>query len=107
MSFHRKNSKNKESFLQEKILQDLRSLGQHCECFKIEKTSDNGIPDIFFTTKITGPVLIETKKSNGILSALQVLKIDKLRKCGTKAFPCYTWAQWVELKSLMMLKTLF
>ena len=90
-----------ESKLQSDILGDLRSYGKYCECFKIEKTSDNGIPDIFFTTKFTGSVFIETKRALGKAKKIQEYKIDKLKKCGSKAFICYTWFEWVCIKKLI------
>jgi len=91
-------SSKSESDIQSSILADLRSLGRHCECFKIQKTSDNGEPDIFFTTRITGAVLIEVKKPGGRISKLQISKLKKLNDCGTKAFACYSWQAWVEVK---------
>ena len=51
-----------EKKLQTKILNDLRSLGKYCVAIKIIKTSDNGVPDIFFSTALTGGIYIETKK---------------------------------------------
>jgi hypothetical protein len=90
-----------ESKLQSDILSDLRSYGKHCECFKIEKASDNGVPDIFFSTTITGPVFIETKRLKGKAQKLQTVKIDRLRECGVKAFFCYSWNQWVNIKSII------
>ena len=89
----------KESKLQSDILADLRSYGKYCECFKIEKASDNGVPDIFFTTKFTGPVFIETKSLKGYAKKLQQFKIKKLQECGAKAFICKSWMEWITIKS--------
>ena len=88
----------KESEIQSKILTDLRSRAKNCECFKIMKASDNGEPDIFFTTKETGGVLIETKRPSGSLRKLQENKLEKLNKCGTPTFVCHSWEEWVEVK---------
>jgi len=89
----------KESRIQSLILKDLRSLGKYCECFKVESPSDNGVPDIFFTTKETGAVFVEVKRPSGVLSKFQKEKLEKLNSCGTKAFACYSWEGWALLKS--------
>jgi hypothetical protein len=90
-----------EAKLQSDILTDLRSFGKYCECFKIKSASDNGLPDIFFSTKHTGPVFIETKRKDGKAKALQLLKIKRLQSCGCKAMLCFSWEEWVEIKSLI------
>ena len=90
-----------EAKLQSDILSDLRSFGKYCECFKIEKSSDNGVPDIFFTTKFTGTVFIETKRLLGQAKKLQLLKINRLVKCGTRAFVCNSWEEWIGIKDII------
>jgi len=87
-----------EGVLQDKILKDLRSYGKLMVCTKVMKTSDNGFPDIFFTTFHTGAVVIETKQEHGVASKLQESRIQKLNNCGTKAFICNTWPRWIEIK---------
>lgn len=62
------------------------------------KASDNGFGDIFFSFKITGAVFLETKRPAGKLRKLQEKKIESLNECGTKAYACYTWEGWVEIK---------
>lgn len=89
----------KETILQGKILKDLRSLGKYCLAFKIIRTSDNGVPDIFFTTAITGGILIEVKKIRGEKRTNQIHVVNKLNSCGTKSYFCETWKEWWELKS--------
>jgi len=93
-----------EKKLQTYILDDLRSFGKHCECFKIEKASDNGVPDIFFTTILTGAVLIETKRLDGVASRLQLIRLENLRRCGVQAFVCYSWQQWIAIKEAIGLQ---
>lgn len=90
-----------EKDLQTKILNDLRSLGKYCEAFKIIKTSDNGIPDIFFSTALTGGIFIETKRPKGEIRKLQILKIKKLTLCGCQSFSCYTWDEWWDVKKAL------
>ena len=90
-----------ESNLQTKILRDLDSRGKHCVAFKIEKSSVNGTFDVFFTTKKTGPILLETKARKGRVSALQNEMHKNLSECGCKSFFCYTWPQWVSLKNML------
>jgi len=90
-----------ESKNQTKVLNDLRSFGKYCECFKIIKTSDNGEPDIFFTMALTGPVLVEMKRLAGGPEKLQSIKIQKLRECGAKVFVCHSWEEWVEIKRIL------
>lgn len=87
-----------ESKFQTKILNDLRSLGKYCEVFKIIKTSDNFIPDVFFSTALTGGIFVETKRIKGRLSKGQCYKIESLNLCGSRSFACYDWAEWWELK---------
>ena len=89
----------KESSIQTKILNDLRYLGKYCTCTKIMRTSDNGIPDIYFTTKLTGSVFIETKRIIGKTSEVQKNKIKKIKSCGTKVFLCHSWKEWLSIKS--------
>jgi hypothetical protein len=91
----------KESALQSKILNDLRSLGKYCTVFKIIKSSDDGVPDIFFTTAHTGGILVETKRTTGVTTKLQALMGIKLNMCGTKSFICYSWEEWMEAKQLL------
>jgi hypothetical protein len=88
-----------ESQLQSKILNELRSFGKYCECFKIIKASDNGEPDIFFTTRLTGGVLLELKRLSGSPEKLQKIKIAKLNDCGTKTFVCHSWDEWCRIKT--------
>jgi len=95
---------SEESNLQSKILNDLRSFGKYCECFKIIKASDNGEPDIFFTTILTGGVLLELKRLTGSAEKLQIFKINKLNKCGTKTFVCHSWQEWVSIKKILNLE---
>lgn len=87
-----------EKKLQTKILNDLRSLGKYCVAFKIIKSSDNGIPDIFFSTALTGGIFIETKKLKGDIRKNQVSMIHKLNFCGTRSFSCYAWDEWWDIK---------
>jgi len=89
----------KESKLQYSILKDLKSYGKYCESFKIEKSNENGVPDVFFTTSLTGAVFIEVKKEDGVLSPMQIVKLASLNNCGTKAFSLYTWKEWVDIKA--------
>ena len=94
-----KNEKN----IQTKILNDLRSFGRYCECFKIIKASDSGEPDIFFTTALTGAILIETKRPAGIIQKIQKVKIAKLNKCGTPTYICNSLERWLEIKAELKL----
>jgi len=87
-----------EKGLQTKILKDLRSLGKYCVAFKIMKTSDNKIPDIFFSTALTGGIFIETKKPKGPIAKGQTTMIHKLSVCGCQSFPCYNWEEWWDIK---------
>lgn len=89
----------KESSLQGKILKDLRSFGKHIVAFKLMRASDNGLPDIVFTTKCTGTVFIEVKRRGEKPRQLQEFMIDKLNNCGSKAFSCDSWERWIEIKN--------
>jgi len=95
------NKTPRESILQSKILKDLRSIGKDCICFKIEKASENGIPDIFFSTPLSGEVFVETKRLTGSISNIQEFQIDKLNHCGAKAFKCYSWEEWIQIKRIV------
>jgi len=90
-----------EKNIQDHILKDLRSYGRFCECFKIIKSSDSGEMDIFFTTKITGAVMLEVKKPGERPRKLQEYKISKINECGTKAFYCDSIESWGNIKSLI------
>jgi hypothetical protein len=91
-----------EQKLQTKILKDLRSY-KHMICFKIMKCSDNGIPDIFFTSKITGPCFLEVKKFGEIPDPIQFLILGKLNFFGVHAYWCYCWEDWVKIKRVINL----
>jgi len=88
----------RETKIQTKILNDLRSFGKYCVCTKIMRASDNGIPDIYFTLKLTGSIYIETKTLIGVASKVQKNKIKKLNACGTKTFVCHSWEEWMAIK---------
>ena len=90
-----------EKKVQTQILTDLESLGRYCECFKIMKANKNGEPDIFFTTKLTGGILVECKRLDGDARALQSVKIAKLNACGTRTFICHSWEEWIEIKNTL------
>jgi len=92
-----------EKKVQDIILDDLRSFGQYCEVFKIMKASDAGEPDVFFTTCLTGAVLIEVKKGKGVVRKLQKIKIAKLNSCGTRTFVCHSIEEWIALKKNLTL----
>jgi hypothetical protein len=78
-------------------LNDLRSMKGFL-AFKIEKCSDNGCPDVFFTSAMTGAVLIEVKAPGEKPSPLQNSFMFKLWECGTRAFWVETWEEWVNIK---------
>lgn len=87
-----------ESTLQTKILNDLRSLGKNCVAFKVEKASENGVPDVFFTTKKTGAVFVECKSQDKDPSKKQTAMIQWLNECGVKAFKCWDIGDWNGIK---------
>lgn len=87
-----------ESTLQTKILNDLRSMGKDCVAFKIMKASEDGVPDIFFTTFKTGAVFIECKAPNGVISPKQKAMIQWLNGCGVKAYECWGINDWINIK---------
>jgi hypothetical protein len=87
-----------ESKHQSNILDDLRSYGKYCECFKIKRANENGVPDIFFTMALTGAVLVELKDDHGDESKIQTHKIEKFNKCGTNCYTVYSFKGWVKLK---------
>jgi len=87
-----------EGKLQDKILKDLRSYGKFIVCTKVMKASDNGFPDIFFSTALTGAVLIETKREDGEAAKIQELRIKQLNERGSRAFVCNTWEGWIAIK---------
>ena len=87
-----------EGRLQKKILKDLRSMKGYGECFKIMKASDDGVPDLFFTTALTGGIFIEAKALTGVASPMQKHKIKQFNLCGSRTFLCNSWEQWMEIK---------
>lgn len=92
-----------EKKLQTKILKDLESFGKYCEAFKLMKINKNGEPDIFFTTALTGAVLVEAKREAGNPRKNQESKLKKLALCGTPTFVCRTWDDWIALKKRLRL----
>lgn len=98
-------SKKIEQNLQTKILKDLNSLGKCCVAFDVMKCSEGGVPDVFFTTVVTGPVLVEVKKPGGVLSRKQEDMIANLNDCGCKSFVVWNWSDWVAFKKVIGLVT--
>ena len=91
-------NKGEESKLQNIILSDIRSMPSTV-CFKVESSSDNGVPDIFFTTKCTGGVFIEVKKPrDSVTSSVQNIMNTNLNKNGCRSFFCKSWREWVDIK---------
>ena len=94
-----------EQNLQSKILRDLTSMGKYCVAFDVMKCSEDGVPDIFFTTVQTGAVFVEVKQPDGVWGEKQKEMHKYLNECGTKSFIVWTWAEWVEVKRELGLKT--
>ena len=87
-----------ESHLQTKILKDLRSQPKYIKAFKLESSSDNGNPDLFWTCQLTGPCVLEVKDLGKKPRKLQESQMKGLNDCGTKAFWCDSWSGWVDIK---------
>ena len=87
-----------ESEHQKVIMKDLRSYQKFITCWKHIVTSENKIPDIFFTSCYTGPCLIELKKDDGEPCGGQIYKIKKLNKTGIKAFVVKGVDGYIKLK---------
>jgi len=90
-----------EKKIQNQILIDLESFGEYCECFKIMKANKNGEPDVFFTTILTGAIMVECKRLTGVAQKLQLTKLTKLAQCGTRTFLCHSWEEWCKIKELL------
>ena len=90
-----------EGKLQEKIFHDLDSYGEALEYFKIVTSNKNGTPDAFFTTTLTGGVLLELKAKGKELRIIQETMRIKLNKCGCKAFKADSWIEWVTVKNML------
>lgn len=94
-----------EQNLQSKILRDLNSLGRYCVAFDVMKCSEDGVPDVFFTTEQTGGVFVEVKQPDGDWSTKQQDMHKNLNDCGTKSFVVWTWQEWVLVKRELGLVT--
>ena len=94
-----------EQTLQTKILLDLNSMGKHCVAFDVMKCSEDGVPDVFFTTAVTGPVFVEVKKPDGVWSTKQKDMHKNLNDCGCKSFVVWSWSEWVAVKREINLVT--
>ena len=86
-----------ERLLQTKILGDLRGMNNGWAT-KIEKASDNGVPDVFGTVVTCGPFLIEVKAPGKKPEPHQITIHATLRRCGCRTFSCDSWERWVEIK---------
>lgn len=84
-----------ESEIQTRILHQLEGVPD-CECFKIRKANKDNVPDLFFTTKKTGPWFVELKKDGEEPRIGQYKIIDKLNRCGIQATWVSGWSGWIE-----------
>lgn len=75
-----------ERFDQTDILNDLRAFGKYVTVWKNMVTSENNIPDIVFTSCLTGPVVVELKKSDEDVKGGQMTKLIKLNSTGMDAY---------------------
>ena len=87
-----------EQNLQTKILQDLNSMGKHCVAFDVMKCSEDGVPDVYFTTVKTGSVWVEVKKPDGVWSKKQQEMCQRMHECGTRSYVAWLWSDWVKIK---------
>ena len=69
--------------------------------FKIEKTSDNGVPDIFFCSWNTGTVFVEVKAPGKKPKPHQQAMINRLNASGVKAFYVDSIEGWVKLRNAL------
>jgi hypothetical protein len=83
-----------ESKVQAKALRQLKNI-PGCECFKIMRANEDHIPDVFFTTKKTGPWLVEFKKDGEEPRPGQYKKINKLNECGMQSCWVEGWSGWI------------
>jgi hypothetical protein len=92
----------KESILQTKILNDIRSWDNSIAT-KLEKASDTGWPDII--SVVSGlPVFVETKSLGKKPDPHQVLIHEKLRASGALVFVCDTIEEWLVIRSSIYMR---
>lgn len=88
----------RESEIQSKILSDLESYKPYIECFKIEKANKDGVPDVFFTSVLTGGVFLEVKKPGEKPSETQTHQMRRLDMCGCRCFVVDCVKDWISVK---------
>jgi len=95
----------KESILQTKILNDIRSWDNSIAT-KLEKSSDIGWPDII--SVVSGlPVFVETKAPKKKPDPHQILVHDRLRASGALVFVCDSVEEWLSIRnSIYKIKSL-
>ena len=69
--------------------------------FKVEKTSDNGVPDIFFCSLRSGAIFLEVKDVGKKPKPHQQAMINRLNAAGVKAFYVDSIEGWIRLRSLL------
>ena len=84
--------KQPETKLKEKVLADLKSLGDICWGIKTNERSRRGVPDILCCIR-GGFFAFELKSSSGHVDRLQEITLSKIKKAGGVAVAVYpdTW----------------
>ena len=97
-----RKSKPKESVLQKKVTDYIRSNYKHSVTFKVEKSSVDGTPDFFFTIPIFGPGMIEFKRDITCEPRPnQVSMIARLNKGDCPTFVVHTFEEWMSIKAII------
>jgi hypothetical protein len=88
-----------ESSLQRKIIRSAESeFRGDIIAWKAEKSSIDGVPDLYFAIVGIGSVHIEVKRDKDSKPRpSQVFVINKLKKAGVRTYVIDTWEDWVVL----------
>jgi len=87
-----------ESVTQSKVIKDVNGFGKYVFSYKVIKANTVGIPDFFFATVLTGPILIEFKKEGKEPRDSQDKQMGNAERVGIRCFVIDSVRGWVALK---------
>ncbi len=91
--------KPKESALQSKVMNYIRSNYKHSRAFKVNSCSVDGVMDVYASIPGFGSLWIEMKRDETEKPRPnQVAMLARIKKAGTPTFVCRSWREWMIIK---------